>query len=189
MKICDEPVVHWEWNQAPFDEVLDFCLANTKGYAVTTNVETVPDAFREYAEKIADAMHYPVDRWHYWVSTLGGPKQNGYGVQRLQLSDEWMPKFPHCHGWDGLTISLHVQTPEEGGELVVFEDDQWTVRRTIKPTMGLVTLVRDHVWHGVRKVKGDTPRVSIMAGAYPHPSEQGLCTCEVKPSKERAPCP
>lgn len=169
--------------------LLDFCLANTKGYAVTTNVQEVPEFFETYARKVIEALKIPVYEWLWWVSTLGGSQQNGYGVRDLKFTDGYMPNFPHCHGWDGLTVSLHLQAPEAGGDLIEFGEDQWTAVQRIKPEVGLVTVVPDHVWHGVTTVGGDIPRVSIMAGARSYPLEEGYCHCETKPESERRPKP
>ena len=182
----------WHWDNAPIEELRDFAIANSLGNATATNVPTLPTPFRHYAANVLDRLGYEVNHWRYWVATLGGGIKSRYGVRTHDdnpQSDEWEDKFPHCHGWDGRTVVLQLSPPEEGGEFVYFEDDQWTERHRITPKAGACTLIRDHEWHGVRAVQGDRPRIAMMAGAYPYPMTAFRCQCGTKPVKERKPCP
>ena len=168
-------------------------MLNSAGNAVATNVLKVPESFRAYAHSwIVDMLGYKVDHWNYWVATLGGGVRSGYGVRKHDdnpQSPDWERKFPHCHGWDGRTVVLQLSPPESGGEFVYFDDDHWTERESIVPVAGDCTLISDHEWHGVRRIEGDKPRTTMMAGAYPYPRGEVYCQCGNTPVKARKVCP
>ena len=169
-------VLHWL--DAPLDELREFCLSKAVGRQVATEVETVPISFMAW---VMDNIGTDFDHWEWWVNVLDPctVRPSGYGILggvKFDPEAEWCTKFPHAHPWDGKTVNLYIDPAESGGELVIFEDDRETVAEVIMPLSGTVAITEDHVWHGVRAVHGDRPRISIMAGAHRWPrSEQCRC--------------
>lgn len=170
------------WHDAPFEALRQFCLKNAAGRQITTEVESVPEAFETYAKVlIEDRLKYKVDHWEWWVSVLdpSDVRPSGYGVRggvEFNPDREWCTLFPHAHPWDGRTVVLHLDPPTEGGELVVFEKDRERISHEFEPQKGLVTVMDDHTYHGVKAVKGIRPRVTIMGGAHKYPRSI-MCGC------------
>ncbi len=174
-----DDVKHWFWHDAPFEELREFCFENAAGRQVSTNVHPAPFKFVAY---VMEQIGTDFDHWEWWVNLLDPVtvRPSGYGIagggRPHDPNAEWCQKFPHAHPWDGLTLTLHVDPPESGGELVVFEDDRQTVAHVLPAERGLVTLMPDHVWHGVKAIHGDKPRVTLMAGAHRWPNS-AQCQC------------
>lgn len=170
------------WHDAPFEDLRQFCLTHTVGRQITTEVSDVPYSFGDYARRLVeDWLNYAVDHWEWWVSVLdpADVRPVGYGIRGGAVYDpdrEWCTKFPHSHPWDGKTVVLHLDPPTAGGELVVFDDDRETIIQEVVPQKGLVTIMSDHTYHGVRAVGGIRPRVTIMGGAHKYPRSK-MCGC------------
>ena len=78
---------------------------------------------------------------------------------------EWSQGFPHKHGWDGLTLCHYLQAPERGGELVIYpEDDSEEI--TILPTAGTTSVIGGFDTHGVKRIYGSIPRITVMTAGY-----------------------
>lgn len=155
------------WDDQPTDELIAYAHANA--VALTWHVENMPQSFRDYAAEVVESFDYHVDHWHYWV-TVHHP-----------VADEtqrWMPKFPHNHKYDGMTLVQYLEVPESGGELVIF-DKEWKVKREYSPEVGMTAIIMDHELHGVRAVHGKLPRTVVIAGAFPFPKGSTQCRCPI----------
>ena len=145
---------------------MKYARANARG--LIWHVEDPPQSFVDYTKQvIVDDFQYTVDHWHYWV-TVHRPVADE--------TQKWMPKFPHNHKYDGITLIQYLEVPEEGGELVIFDND-WRVKREYIPEVGMSAIIMDHELHGVRAVKGSKPRTVIIAAAYPFPPRTQACRC------------
>lgn len=155
------------WQDQPTQQLADYAHAHAGGMGPAQHVTDMPQVFKDYAEQvIVKGLGYEVDHWVYWA-TVQDP-----------ISDpiDWMPKFPHNHGYDGITLVQFLEAPEQGGELVIF-DNRWVVTQSVTPEPGLGALIVNHEIHGVRAVRGSKPRTVVIAGAYPFPHGSTKCRC------------
>lgn len=163
------------WQNAPLDSMIEYVerTANRGRKAITTDAPDAPGQFQAYAQAlISGVLGLEVDHWVFWCSILDpveDPEQ------------EWMPKFPHSHGYDGLTLIQYLQAPEEGGELALCDQEK-NVISMYEPKAGQGAILKDHEVHGVRAVRGSKARITLIAGAYPFPSGPGRCRCGWDPA-------
>ena len=159
-----------KWQRAPLEYLRSYVeeRAVRGPKAVTTDIQDPPNAFQAYAQSLLQGvLGYEVDHWVYWCSILD-PVEDP--------DQEWMVKFPHSHGYDGLTLVQYLQAPEEGGELALL-DTKKNILEMYEPKAGEGAIIVDHEVHGVRAVRGSEPRITIIAGAYPYPKGSLKCRC------------
>ena len=162
------------WRRAPLDYLRSY-VEERANHGTITDIHDPPGQFVGYVESLVKGVFgYEVDHWIYWCSILD-PVDNP--------EQEWMPKFPHSHGYDGLTLVQYINAPEEGGELALCDLDL-NVTEMYKPKAGESAIIMDHEVHGVRAVRGSEPRITIIAGAYPFPSGPGKCRCGWDPATQ-----
>ena len=63
---------------------------------------------------------------------------------------------------------------------MVLEDDIKTEKQRFEVRPGMAALMSDHMIHGVKAIRGNTNRVTMIAGAYPYPPQSMKCRCENK---------
>lgn len=114
------------------------------------------EKFKAWCQEIFDEhLEFDILRWDFWASMLTDQDTDG----------EWCHGFPHNHTWDGVTLTLYLQTSDEGGDLVITENDQEEFR--FSPCAGQAVIVGGHDDHGVERIVGKTPRVTIIATVFP----------------------
>ena len=99
-----------------------------------------------------------VKRWEWQVTCNkpGGP---------VSEDGEWVQTFPHKHGWDRtVTMSMWLQAPEGGGELVLKPEGREDV--VIVPEPGLCAFMSGDVLHGVRPVTGSVNRIGLLVTGH-----------------------
>ena len=168
----------FEWKDCPVDVLREHVLANVSANHKTCETSDVPQVFKDYAKSIIeDEMGYEVDHWLYWCSDITA-------LDNLKLvppehDREWQLKFPHTHQWDGRTMVLYLQEPESGGELALLDPDM-NETDSFKPKIGWAAVMKDHAIHGIKAIRGNTNRVTMIAGAYPYPVAEAKCKCPDK---------
>jgi hypothetical protein len=156
------------WDEQPTGELAAYAHRTYTGNGITQWIGDPPEVFESYARHLIEkVLNYTALRWHFWV-TVCNPVADP--------SLRWMPLFPHNHGYDGITLVQYLEVPEEGGQLVIFNDDL-TIKREVTPKVGDGAILVDHEIHGVRAVHGSTPRTVLIAGAYPYPLGTTKCRC------------
>lgn len=165
------------WDDCPVEELREFALANVSPARKTCEDCNPPQVFKDYAASIIEGeVGYEVDHWKYWASNLTA--LDNLASVPPEHNRDWQLKFPHTHGWDGITLVLYLQAPEGGGELVILDDDIETELFRASPQVGTAAIMKDHSIHGVKAIIGNTNRVTLIAGAYPYPTKSTKCRCE-----------
>jgi hypothetical protein len=168
----------FEWEGCPVDMLREHVLGVVSGGHKTCESNDVPQVFKDYAKSIIEGeLGYEVDHWVYWCSDITALENLKPSHVPPEHDLDWQLKFPHTHGWDGRTMILYLQEPEEGGALVVLDDDVETEIGRFEPKVGWAAVMKDHAIHGIKAIHGDTNRVTIIAGAYPYPVGSTVCRC------------
>ena len=156
-----EPEVS-EAPQEMVDELRDYVntihIQKRKGAQAITDRQSDKELamFKDWCSGVFDDLGIPHNRWDFWCSILTRQDGNGEGCQG----------FPHNHMWNGVTLVLYLQVPEDGGDLVVLEEDVEEAR--ISPRTGLAVTVGGYDDHGVERIVGETPRVTIITTVFPN---------------------
>ena len=155
------------WADAPTDLLREFVEKHRNdkhsgANGVSRNPEDHNGMPIEYQDYVADifenVLHYPVKEWRYWIGiTLPGKNNTQH--------PEFAKGFPHCHQWDALTAVHYVQVADEGGDLVVCDDNRNVLTR-FKAKVGLTAVIDGRSSHGVEAVRGATPRLTVIATGF-----------------------
>jgi len=165
----------FEWEDCPVDVLREHVLANVSTGHKTCETNNVPQVFKDYAKSIIEGeLGYEVDHWVYWISDIVNLDALKYVPP--EHNRDWQLKFPHTHGWDGRTMVLYLQEPEEGGALALLDDDMNEID-CFEPKVGWAAVMSDHEIHGIKAIHGKTNRVTMIAGAYPYPKGSTVCRC------------
>ena len=161
----------YDWPDAPEDMLLEYVLANHRGFGAhpvpgypddptgaSNKPDQIPNEFVEHCKDVIEIMGYrPCDRWRYWCSIIR--------MEQKQAEDPWAQGFPHTHGWDGLTLVHYIQVPHKGGALVIRDHNREVIKK-FTPEVGKTAVIDGRTEHGVERVYGDVPRVTVIATGY-----------------------
>lgn len=157
----------FEWADPPRSALIEFIKSQRNPRSSPQGAQPIVEgvdhwtvkAFQAHCEECCQRLDYPVARWRFWGSIM----------DRSHFKpDGWCKGFPHEHGWDGLTLIHYLQVADEGGELVLLNEKGRNMH-VYKPAIGTTATVDGRTSHGVRRIFGDTPRITIIATGYPTP--------------------
>ncbi len=126
--------------------------------------------FKEFIERCLESIDFTGHYTRQWISILNS------GTRREKSDTSWSFGFPHVHSWvDAVTFTHIIQEPEGGGEHVILPDGKEGREVVVKSTLGALTYVDGHTWHGVRPVTGAIERIALLATVY-GPKEPMVCS-------------
>lgn len=160
--------VHGEGASAPsFIEFWDSPLKDLRRYVVGRwkegigRVQEVRDdsperlAFAEMAKANFEKRGVPVVRLRTWLN-----------VQLPDPGEGYDKGYPHVHADETAVTLVHYIDPGDvPADLHIFDGDE--VEHVITPEAGKTVYMPNGVKHGVLKNQGNSPRVAMIATAYP----------------------
>ena len=86
-------------------------------------------------------------------------------IQKPQEGGGYDPGYPHQHSPLSGTTLVHYLDPSDVPTPLHIMDDEKNVIEEIIPKVGMTVYIPHHIWHGVPKHKGSTPRIQLIASA------------------------
>lgn len=181
---CYGPLVAEEqfWYDAPTEDFLQFIVdmrqqqdghrsdggisgSRALGVPGSDHKHIVPQAFHDHCVEVFENLGYgPVGEYRYWY---GVTLPNKFNVNETRFAHG----FPHAHGWEGLTLIHYVQTADEGGDLVIVDEENHETLHRFSPEPGTDIIVDGYSIHGVEAVTGNRPRYTLICTAF-HEKQQ-----------------
>jgi hypothetical protein len=159
-----------EWPDSPVDMMKEYAIGEHRGFGAhpvpgsgdpetkMANKKWMPTEFVLHSQDIVRNLGYEAKRWRYWVSIISEETNK-------HEEEVWAQGFPHTHGWEGLTMIHYLQVPSGGGDLVIRDWQRDEIER-FTPQVGWTAVIDGRTEHGVERVWGEVPRITLISTAY-----------------------
>lgn len=137
------------WDNPVFDLKRAISLASTDSPKIANHLDREDWLdFPEFLDFVITIFDKPIDIQSVYVGYLTETYIN-------KQNPEWAYGFPHSHGPHLTALAMVIQVPESGGYAMLKGE-------LYKPVVGQGVLIQGAERHGVKRIYGPTPRITLI---------------------------